>query len=270
MRPSAAKEWLQRYVAAWESADAGAVADLFAEDAVYRSHIFKSPNRGRRGVREYWSSATSTQRDVNVLLGDAIVDEDRVAVEWWATMFDSDEGHDITLPGVLLLRFRDGLCDDLREYWHVASERREPYPQWGTIAAGDRDTTRRWAQAWAAGYERAWRALDAEAAARLYSPGARSRTAPFREPSSGREGVLEYTKGAYASESDTRPRLGNPFVMDGGAAVEWWANYVEDGVPKTLAGCSVLSFDDSGLVATAREYWHESPGTRGPPESWGL
>jgi hypothetical protein len=56
--------------------------------------------------------------------------DDRAVVEWWTTMVDDDE--EVTLPGVLLLRFRsDGRCYDLREYWHVWSGAADPYVGWG-------------------------------------------------------------------------------------------------------------------------------------------
>jgi hypothetical protein len=37
-------------------------------------------------------------------MGRSVVTDARVAVEWWTTMVDPDEGQ-ITLPGCLLLRF---------------------------------------------------------------------------------------------------------------------------------------------------------------------
>ena len=52
------------------------------------------------------------------------------AVEWWATGVEQDGP--FTLPGCLLLRFHHGgLCEELREYWHLESERREPPDGWG-------------------------------------------------------------------------------------------------------------------------------------------
>lgn len=45
-------------------------------------------------------------------------DAGAATVEWWATFHD--EGEPVTLPGCLVLRFgADGLCEELREYWHV-------------------------------------------------------------------------------------------------------------------------------------------------------
>lgn len=124
------ESWLDRYARAWEDADADAVADLFAEDATYRSNIFADAHVGRQAIRDYWSLATGTQTAVRVKVGRPVIEGARVAVEWWTTMRDEDE--EITLPGCLLLAFgEDGRCTGLREYWQVEEGRREPPPEWG-------------------------------------------------------------------------------------------------------------------------------------------
>src|SRR5215510_13339673 len=67
-------------------------------------------------------------------MGRPIITEDRVAVEWWTTMIDPDEG-EITLPGCLLLRFApDGRCLDLWEYWQIQQGREDPPNGWGASA----------------------------------------------------------------------------------------------------------------------------------------
>ena len=69
-------------------------------------------------------------------MGQPIVTDARVAVEWWTTMVDPDEG-EVTLPGCLLLRFApDGRCRDLWEYWRVAPGRPDPPAGWGGLPAG--------------------------------------------------------------------------------------------------------------------------------------
>lgn len=123
-------EWLERYRSAWESADPDAAAALFTEDAVYRSSPFREPHVGQDGIREYWARATGSQSDVTVKIGLPITEENRTAVEWWTTM--RDETTEITLPGILFLRFApDGRCEELREAWMVAEERLDPHPGWG-------------------------------------------------------------------------------------------------------------------------------------------
>jgi hypothetical protein len=42
-----------------------------------------------------------------------------------------------------------------------------------------------------------------------------------------------------------------------------------DGAPITLAGEFMLTFDESGLCRTLREYWHFAEGAQSPPPGWG-
>jgi uncharacterized protein (TIGR02246 family) len=124
--------WLERYRRAWEEGDADAAAALFTDDAVYRSSPFREPHVGPDGIREYWRSATGTQTGTRVQIGRPVVEGDRVAVEWWATYTDAEEGEG-TLPGILMLRFApDGRCAELRETWIWEAGIRDPHPGWGT------------------------------------------------------------------------------------------------------------------------------------------
>lgn len=122
--------WIEEYRRAWEHADAEAVANLFTEDATYRSNIFEAPHRGRDGVAAYWESVTSSQSDVSVRMGRPFADGSRVAVEFWTAM--RVDGAATSLAGCLLLDFDDsGLCRRLREYWNFASGPSDVPPEWG-------------------------------------------------------------------------------------------------------------------------------------------
>jgi len=130
MDESWAREWIEDYGAAWRAGDADAAAGLFAEDAVYRSSPFRAPGVGREAIRAYWRESCATQEDLQLRFGRPLVDGNRVAVEWWATMRDS--GEELTLPGALVLRFAPGgRCEELREYWHVQEGGIEPPEGWG-------------------------------------------------------------------------------------------------------------------------------------------
>jgi uncharacterized protein (TIGR02246 family) len=123
--------WIERYRKAWETGDADEVADLFTPDAVYRSSVFREPHLGTAEIRDYWRRAAGAQRAVAVRMGRPVITADRVAVEWWTTVIDPDEG-EVTLPGCLLLRFApDGRCRDLWEYWQVQPGRAGPPEGWG-------------------------------------------------------------------------------------------------------------------------------------------
>jgi hypothetical protein len=125
------------------------------------------------------------------------------------------------------------------------------------------------ARRWAEGYARAWRALDAEAAAALYDEDVEVRTAPLREPARGRAAVLDYTRRVFGEESEHEVWFGEAIGAGDRAAVEWWATYLEDGREVTLSGCSMLRFGSDGLVVESRDYWHEEEGRRPPPAGWG-
>lgn len=123
-------EWIESYRLAWENADSEAAASLFTEDASYRSNIFENPHVGRRGIDAYWSGVTASQTEVTVRMGSPVVDGERVVVEFWTTM--RVDGDPVTLPGCLLLRFSGDSCSDLREYWQILPELRDPPPDWGS------------------------------------------------------------------------------------------------------------------------------------------
>ena len=123
-------EWIAEYGRAWRERDADEVVHLFTEDAVYRSSPFREPHVGWDGVRAYWKQATATQDEIDLRFGVPVAAGNRAAVEWWAAM--KDEGEEITLPGILILRFApDGRCEELRECWHEEAGRREPPSGWG-------------------------------------------------------------------------------------------------------------------------------------------
>lgn len=125
-------QWLSAYHQAWIRHDAEQVSQLFTEDAVYQSHPFREPFRGRAEIAEYWRRSTPSQEELEIRWGTAIVSGAHAAVEWWATMRDADDGP-LTLPGCLILRFAEnGLCEELREYWHVdVGHRILPPSNWG-------------------------------------------------------------------------------------------------------------------------------------------
>lgn len=125
-------DWIEGYRRAWEDADADAVGELFTEDATYRSNPFQEPHRGRAAIRGYWRQVTSSQSNVEVVMGSPVVDGARVVVEWWTQMDDDDVP--ITLPGALILEFDDdGRCRALREYYNFDQGTRIPPPDgWGS------------------------------------------------------------------------------------------------------------------------------------------
>lgn len=123
-------EWIDGYRRAWENRDADAAAALFTQDASYRETPYSEAAHGQDGVHAYWTRVTSTQDEVTLLTGTPVVQGDRAAVEWWVTMLNG--GVEVTLAGEFLLRFdENGLCRELREYWHFSEGRLTPPDGWG-------------------------------------------------------------------------------------------------------------------------------------------
>ncbi|HEX6129572.1 MAG TPA: nuclear transport factor 2 family protein [Candidatus Limnocylindria bacterium] len=127
---AAAARWADTWQRAWEALDVEAVVALYAGDAVFSSHPFRTQYRGSDGVREYVAGAFADERGVRAWFGTPIVDGDRAAVEWWASLVE--EGREITLAGTSVLRFgRDGLVIEQRDTWNQADGRSEPPAGWG-------------------------------------------------------------------------------------------------------------------------------------------
>ncbi|WP_173922485.1 nuclear transport factor 2 family protein [Agromyces sp. Marseille-P2726] len=51
---SAGEQWVERYVAAWESNDPGQIGALFTDDAVYLTAPDHEPRRGREAIVAGW------------------------------------------------------------------------------------------------------------------------------------------------------------------------------------------------------------------------
>ena len=122
------------------------------------------------------------------------------------------------------------------------------------------EAARRWARQW----ETAWRKHDVAAVAALYADGASFHSHPFRDP----QAPAEYAAWAFESEQPgARVVFAEPLLLaDGRAIVEWKAVARErpGGATISLAGVSLLRFDEAGFVVAQRDYWGEHPGDREP------
>ena len=120
----------------------------------------------------------------------------------------------------------------------------------------------RWIDAWS----RSWRELDADLLQPIYTPEAVHRSHPFREPGN----PIEYARWALAEEEgDPEIWMGEPLVSGDRAAIEWWAAVIEKGKPITLAGTSIIRFNNDGRVVEQHDYWAQSDGRVPPWNGWG-
>ena len=124
------------------------------------------------------------------------------------------------------------------------------------------EAARRWAQEWECG----WRDHDVGRIAPLYAPGVSFRSSPVR----GLEDPRRFAEEAFEEEDAADVRFSEPVAVAGDrAAVEWWAVTRSGDVETTLAGISLLRFDENGLVCEERDYWHEVTGRREAFDGWG-
>ncbi|AIY01781.1 hypothetical protein ART_2182 [Arthrobacter sp. PAMC 25486] len=112
------------------------------------------------------------------------------------------------------------------------------------------EAAQRWAQTWA----RAWPLKDIEAIAELQAVGGDHWASMFR-PFRGRAGLRSYLQECFAEETQPAETwFADPVVDGASASVEYWVVIYLKGQPVTISGCTVLAFDESGLVTVARDY----------------
>jgi ketosteroid isomerase-like protein len=113
------------------------------------------------------------------------------------------------------------------------------------------------ARAWADVWSRAWPAGDAKAIDALYADDAVFYSHPFRD----RQTPREYVEWVFADQAEAECRFGEPIVAGDRAAVDWWGVITSrDGDTQTVAGTSVLRFDEDGRVVEQRDVWGERAG----------
>ena len=117
-------------------------------------------------------------------------------------------------------------------------------------------------------WQSAWASKDVEAIVALYADSARYRALVLRDPELGLAGVRAYLTRTFGEEGAIECRFGVPVVGDDRAAVEWWAGWTEDGEDLTMAGVTMLRFDEDGLVVDHRDYWNQSDRREPPFEGW--
>ncbi len=120
MNETEVKSWLERYRQAWQTRDPEAAAALFSEDARYYETPFVAPVKGRDPIRKYWANATHNQSGISFSYEILSLSGHRAIARWWAAFTRVSSGMRATLEGMFLLEFNEqGLCRELREWWHI-------------------------------------------------------------------------------------------------------------------------------------------------------
>jgi ketosteroid isomerase-like protein len=117
---AALEKWIAGYERAWESRDAARAVELFTANASYHEMPFEAPKAGQAGIREYWSSVTADQRDIDFKSRVIAVNGQTGVAHWSATFTTASTGARIELDGMFVLTFdTNGRCSELREWWHL-------------------------------------------------------------------------------------------------------------------------------------------------------
>ena len=122
-----AQTWLDRYVAAWLSYDAGDIAALFSADVTYRYHPSDEPITGREAVVASWLGGSSANgastRDAPGTYAaqyePVAVDGDVVVATGTSTYRERPDGPVVRVyDNCFVMRFdADGKCREFTEYY---------------------------------------------------------------------------------------------------------------------------------------------------------
>ena len=130
---AAARRWADTWQRCWTTGEADEIAALYAPEGRYSTGPFREPYIGPAGALAYLRPVFAEESNVESRFGDPIVDGDRAAVQWWASLTEPDR--EVTYAGTSTLRFdADGLVTDEWDSWNETEGRREPPAGWGTSA----------------------------------------------------------------------------------------------------------------------------------------
>jgi uncharacterized protein (TIGR02246 family) len=119
MNESAFTQWLDAYGRAWESRDARAAAELYADDGTYQVTPFLDPLRGRRAILDYWTEVARTEKEISCRYEVLAVTEQYGIARWQASFIRIPPGLATKLDGVFVISLNaQGKCSSLREWWH--------------------------------------------------------------------------------------------------------------------------------------------------------
>ena len=114
---AAAERWREVWARGWRAGEADEILALYSPTAYFQSHPFREAGT----PADYIVPTLAEEESAECEFAEPIVDDDRAAVEWWATT-KLKEGGEEKLAGVSLLRFdADGLVTEQRDFWSEGS-----------------------------------------------------------------------------------------------------------------------------------------------------
>jgi SnoaL-like protein len=121
----AARLWAKAWKDGWQALDPEPILVRYAPNAVHFTEPFREPSTDVGGIRAYVERVLREEEDPRVWMSEPIVDGDRAAIAWWASL--REEGADATLAGTSVIRFdADGLVVEQWDSWNQLDQRRDP------------------------------------------------------------------------------------------------------------------------------------------------
>ena len=136
---AAAERWARTWTEAWAALDVEPIVALYAPDATFSTEPFREAYRGHEGVRDYVTRTFGQEESPRVWISRPIVEGDRAAISWWASLREDEA--DATLAGTSVLRYdADGLVVEQWDTWNALPDRRAPPSDWSPFAEPEPDT----------------------------------------------------------------------------------------------------------------------------------
>ena len=111
--------WLERYGRAWETRDAKAASELYADDGTYQVTPFVEPLCGRAAILSYWTHVAETEEQVDFSHEILAVASEQGIARWRASFLILPRGLQTKLDGIFVIALDEhGRCTRLREWWH--------------------------------------------------------------------------------------------------------------------------------------------------------
>jgi hypothetical protein len=115
---------LQRMADGWNTGNARQAADCFTEDALYTEPPDKQYYSGRDALYRFFGGDNGRAGDMNMVWRHILFDEEQ---QVGAGEFTFTYG--TTVHGVTMIKVRDGLISNWREYWYASPLAWEEFTQ---------------------------------------------------------------------------------------------------------------------------------------------
>jgi hypothetical protein len=106
---------LQRLADGWNQGNAEQAANCFTEDALYTEPPDKQYYNGREALYQFFGGANGRAGEMNMIWHHILFDETRQIGTGEFTFTYGD-----TVHGVTMIKVRDGLISNWREYWYAS------------------------------------------------------------------------------------------------------------------------------------------------------